>query len=123
MLDTAKAMVGRITDDHLRNDWLGAMPDTKRGTCKAWFQSHHGKDVELIQAVVSEDGTMRNGWAPGPRRMDSLTRKGAVLFGEYPEASSREYEGMRVEGVSDDVLVASAPWGDYRQIMIYRATN
>lgn len=117
MLDAAKNLIGRIKDESIRQEWLDALPTTKAGTAKAWFEVNHGRKVDLLQATVLSDGTLRNGWAPTGRVIDSKSLKAYVMFDE----SRREYKGMRVEAVSDEVMVASSPFGDdTRQIMVYK---
>ena len=119
MLDNARDLIGLVRDESVRAEWLGALPSDKAGTAKVWFQDHHGATVDTLQVTVLSDGTLRNGWAPTGRVIDSKTRATQVSFDE----SSRDYQGMRVEAVSDDCLVASTSWGDDRQLVIYKVVK
>lgn len=116
MIDNARDLISRLRDEAIRSDWMDSVPTGKQGTAKAWFQSHHGATVDLLQAVVSETGELSQGWAPTGRVLDSKSRATYATF----DGSIREYKDMRVEAVSDTVLVASSPYGSHRQIQIYR---
>lgn len=119
MKDYAVALIGKISDEATRQDWIDLVPNTKRGTAKEWFARKHGSNVDTIQAVVGSDGTFHSAWSAVHRRVDATTAKGSVRLA----GSARDYAGLRVEAVSDDMLIASTPWGDDRQVCIYRTAR
>lgn len=119
MIDNARGLIGLVRDEAIRDEWLNALPTDKAGTVKGWFQSHHGATVDTLQVTVLSDGTLRNGWAPTGRVIDSKSRATQVSF----DQSSRDYQGMRVEAASDICLVASSSWGNDRQLVIYKVVK
>jgi len=88
-------------------EWCEALDHPRTGTMRAWFESHHGSEVETLQ--FSTDTLMADvpaAWAPGARTVDAQSRATSVRFGE----SVREYAGMRVLAAGPDTLVVTGDW-------------
>lgn len=121
-LQAAQALVDKVREEH-RADWdlTGITPrNGKTGSVKAWMQAHDGKNIDTLQVNVSPQGVLTNAWNPGPRTLRSTQQATRFWFEVGDEHSSREYAGMRLEAVSDTMLVASTLWGNTTQVMIYR---
>ena len=121
-LQAASALVEKVREQY-RHDWdlAGITPrNGKTGSVKAWMQAHDGQSIDTLQVNVSPEGMLTNGWNPGPRTLRSTQQATQFGFEVGEEQSRREYAGMRLEAVSDTMLVASAQWGDGTQVMIYR---
>lgn len=114
MVQVAKDLVSNHVREEHRSKWEN-LPESKQGSAKKWFAKHDGKQVDLIQVSVDAEGNLSQGWAPGPREVDASMASKVLLGG-----SSRDYKGMVVEAANDDMLIASAPWGESRQMMLYR---
>ena len=95
---------------------LDTMRETPRGTMRAWFERHNGQTVDTLQATITDNGDVRDAWAPNGRKI-SATRAGRVALDE----SVRDYAGCRVVHVSETALIIATNWGDSaRQIAAYR---
>ena len=70
-------------------------------TMKQWMQNHNGQEISTLQS--NNDGS--NAWMPGYRTVDT-SRASYVSLGD----SRRDYAGMRVVAVTDDVLTVADDW-------------
>lgn len=121
-LEAAAALVEKVREEHRPNWDLSALTprNGKTGSVKAWMQAHDGENIDTLQVNVSPQGVLTNGWNPGPRTLRSTMQATRFWFEVGDEHSTREYAGMRLEAVSDTMLVASTQWGTGTQVMIYR---
>ena len=123
-LEAAAALVEKVREEH-RPDWdLSTLTprNGKTGSVKSWMQAHDGQSIDTLQVNVSPQGVLTNAWNPGPRTLRSTMQATRFWFETGGGHSSREYAGMRLEAVSDTMLVASTLWGNTTQAMIYRVT-
>ena len=121
-LQAAQALVSKVREQY-RPDWdlTGITPrNGKTGSVKAWMQAHDGENIDTLQANVNAEGVITSAWNPGPRTLRSTQQATQFGFEVGEEQSRREYAGMRLDAVSDTMLVASSQWGDGTQVMIYR---
>lgn len=121
-LEAAAALVDKVREEH-RSDWdLSTLTprNGKTGSVKAWMRAHDGKNIDTLQVNVTRSGELINAWNPGPRLLRSTMQATRFWFEVGGGHSSREYAGMRLEAVSDTMLVASTLWGNTTQVMIYR---
>ena len=91
------------------------------GTLRRFLQHNHLNTVETLKANLNLDAAVISTftvlWAPGPRTIDSQTRKTSATL----DGSTREYAGVTTFLATDTLYVGYASWGkDALQLIIYR---
>ena len=109
-----KVLAGNTLAARWLADITSARLDGKRVSVSTWLQNHDS--LETLQATVNEAGdTLTGAWTPGPREVDTESRKGGAFF----DSSFREYASLVCIRATDSVWLGYN--ADMRTLVVYSA--